>query len=236
MTIRLLQKRDIDALKAKARQQEVAEGLKLARQIDRLREVMAQEEESLRIFRITTIKSIHAEIEKESKECEEIKRDIALLKKEREELLKPLDDEWERIKQKATELEERGKRIVEEEARIERLKKATDELHRTAANTRSRLATLEDVLSAKAQDIELLEKETQKAVDSARKLHSDAQSYHAEMVKELTHRDMVMASRERGIIMRQEALDEREEEIEKEWKVLEDRKKSIDRIIKRTKK
>lgn len=70
--MRLLAKSDINRKKSIERQQLIDEGLKLAKRVDDLREVVSQEEQALERFRRESIKEIHKQISIERARLEEI--------------------------------------------------------------------------------------------------------------------------------------------------------------------
>lgn len=70
--MKLLAKSDIQKAKSIERQQLVNEGLKLAKRVDDLRDVVAQEEAALEKFRRERLKQIHKEIAIEQAKLEEI--------------------------------------------------------------------------------------------------------------------------------------------------------------------
>jgi len=57
--MRLLAKREVDQRKSVERARDIDEGMKLARQVDTLRETKAEEEASLARFRTESISKIH---------------------------------------------------------------------------------------------------------------------------------------------------------------------------------
>lgn len=70
--MKLLAKSDIQKAKSIERQQLVNEGLKLAKRVDDLREVVAEEEQTLENFRRETLKEIHRQIRIEQAKLDKI--------------------------------------------------------------------------------------------------------------------------------------------------------------------
>lgn len=97
MPIRLLQKKEIDVIKAKERKIEIDEGVKLAKRIDSLREIQAEEEASLYKFRCETVSKIGKEITEKSFERDTLIHEISQLKDKRVALEKPLTAEWKSL-------------------------------------------------------------------------------------------------------------------------------------------
>lgn len=90
--MKLLKKQEVDRLKAEERRQQIEEGLKVARQVDTLREVRAAEEESLQKFRRETVGSISKEITELTLKRDALKVEVAVLEGKRVVALKPLKD------------------------------------------------------------------------------------------------------------------------------------------------
>lgn len=86
MTIRLLKKSEIDKIKSQERKRELDSGLTLAKRIDSLREIHAEEEKSLLNFRNKTVAEIQKEINKKIQERDS----ISLQVNEKKELLQEL--------------------------------------------------------------------------------------------------------------------------------------------------
>jgi chromosome segregation ATPase len=74
--MKLLDKKKIVEIKAKERQTEINEGIKLAKRIDSLREIQAEEEKSLAVFRNATLKKINDDIKEANTELSNIQRSI----------------------------------------------------------------------------------------------------------------------------------------------------------------
>lgn len=80
MTIRLLPKSEIEKSKAQERQMEIAEGAKLAKQVDLLRKAKAEEEQNLTRFRLESMKSLKIEMEALMRERDALESEIVMLK------------------------------------------------------------------------------------------------------------------------------------------------------------
>lgn len=116
--VKLLSKREIDVAKARDRQREIAEGTKLANRVDGLRELAADEEKALNDFRIKTLTAIQAEIDPKIIERDELLNELVALRDERKSLLKPLDEEWLRVRAVSRELDKDAEAIAQKEAQL----------------------------------------------------------------------------------------------------------------------
>lgn len=235
MSIRLLPKSEIAVAKASVRQKEIEEGSKLARSVDRIREVRAQEDEALQKFRRESIKKIHAEIQTYSIERDHLKTEVAKLKKERQEALKPLDRERAEIAKEreraAKECEAARIKSIEAQEAEKQAKKAVKQ----ASDALARAATKDELAGSKLRRASNLEKEAEHTLDDAKKVRELAIQLELDVREELTHRDKEVAARELGCTMREANLKDGEAELAKGWALLEDRKATLERQIKRAK-
>lgn len=94
MGMRLLARKDVDAAKALDRQREVDEGVKLAKKVDTLRELQAQEEASLLKFRDNSLTEIVGDINLKIAQRDDLEARIIQKKEELLKLSGPLDRAW----------------------------------------------------------------------------------------------------------------------------------------------
>jgi coenzyme F420-reducing hydrogenase delta subunit len=121
MVLKLLQKREVDKAKAVERQLEIDEGMKLAKRVDSLRMVQAQEERSLNDFRVKMVAEISSEITALTDTVASLKKEVAEIEALRAEGLSPLtqyeQDIVNRQKYIDTELEKIA--VKKDELRVE---------------------------------------------------------------------------------------------------------------------
>jgi hypothetical protein len=89
--IRLLSKSEIANAKVRERAQEIAEGIKISKKVDTLRELMASEEETLEKFRVDAILKINDEISELTVKKDNILSEIQLLRSEKEKGMKQIE-------------------------------------------------------------------------------------------------------------------------------------------------
>jgi hypothetical protein len=94
MSMRLLQKSAVNNAKTIDREREIAEGQKLAKRVDSLRELSAVEEKNLFAFRDKTMSAIRADMEPLHREKQVLLQDIKGLTIQKKMLLEPLDQKW----------------------------------------------------------------------------------------------------------------------------------------------
>lgn len=85
--MRLLDKQTIATQKSSERAKEVAEGVKLAKSIDSLRETHAKEQSKLKLFRDSTLRNIKEEIDVLLQRKNALQAEIAALEVKRKILL-----------------------------------------------------------------------------------------------------------------------------------------------------
>lgn len=90
-------KTDIDIAKSRERKMEIDEGMNLARQVDDLRRIKAEEEKHILEYRNGMMKVIRAEIDSLVEDRDNLFRANTRARLEREKLLEPLDTEWQDV-------------------------------------------------------------------------------------------------------------------------------------------
>lgn len=106
MGIRLLPKSELIKAKTKDRELEITEGAKLAKRVDDLRKLVADEETNLTKFREKTVSAIMADVKVHSDELDGIKEEIRTRKAELIELFEPIDKQFMRyVRDKKAELD-----------------------------------------------------------------------------------------------------------------------------------
>ncbi len=117
--VRLLSRREVDTRKAMERQQTIAEGAKLAKRVDALRETVAHEEVGLDKFRMETVTKIQSEIDTKIQERDAILEHITTLKGERKALLIPLDAKWKEVKEREEKVAAKADSTAQREVQLE---------------------------------------------------------------------------------------------------------------------
>lgn len=233
--MRLLTKSEIATAKATDRSREVAEGIKLAKRVDGLREIQAQEQAALEKFRRESIATIHDEINAATQKRDTLKIEVDVLEVRKKEALRPLADAWEKIGtiNKGLELERKEldgrEEIVSfaEEQVTRTLRHADGQLHR--ANAKREQA---DKLVFEADNNR---QKTEESLENARKLETSALQLRNAVTKELRERDTSMAAKERGVLLKEEWAVKEKEKIRIEWVKIGDQRKTLDRAFTRLK-
>lgn len=151
--MKLLPKQEVNKAKAQERKQEIDTGLALARKVDSLREIKVTEEQNLKKWREESIAAIKYEIGQYCEERENLKKQNYEARKIRQELLKPLNEEWLTINLAKEEIENRKKEILFQEKSIKEKHSEIDKEWEKLEKTDLRIRT-------KEQEIEKAKKET----------------------------------------------------------------------------
>lgn len=234
--MKLLARSDIQRLKADEYRREREEGMKLARRVDSLRELSSVEEKSLEDFRKKTLEQIHKEITEASSKKEALIGEVRDLEKRRKKALAPLDKELEVLKEERLALDEGKEYLAQFESNLNLQKMRQDAREKT-------LTVLESQVKSTNMRAHALLEETEKKNQNAANLEEKAlalltrtQTYAKKTEKDLKTRSEEIAAKEQGVIMRATSLHQRERALEKEWKLLNDRKAMYERIIKHNEK
>lgn len=235
MKLRLLNKSDIAKSKAQERNTEVQEGLKLARRVDGLREISAQEEQALSKFRIETLSEIGQQIAVKEKEREQLMREVYDLEMRREAALVPLDAEWEEIEkqrhflaegydkldkysfvleEKAIDIQEQEDLLEENERRIVDMHKRTNDLW---------------------QEADTIKSETERKNRLAEEILHKAERESSELLDKAAQKDKEVRDRDDAVSAREKSQEEDRRELLKEWALLKDRQAMLERTLKRNK-
>lgn len=231
--IKLLNKSDIDTGKAKDRQAEIAEGLKLAKRVDALREVAVEEEASLEKFRHGTL----AEIARETEEAT-IARDIMLaevkvLEGRKATALVPLDAEIKRIEGLRAVVDELLANVADKEKVLHEVQVKQDGEWLTIAELKREAEVMHTNATALLAEAGTLNGEAERKQALASTTLSDAERISTVKIANAEERERWVTERESAALIKEEALRSREQELDKKETVLKDREATLARNLKR---
>lgn len=222
MPIKLLKKNEIHAIQQREKRDEIEQGKQLASRIDRLREVAVQEEASLKRFRTETVARIYEEIDVENQKLIALKNEIRLLEEDRARGLTEIEQAKAVLSQKETEYNTR-------------LKELTAKLDNVAVNAKIVLNSLKDAEAKMTRAIKLQEEAEQvyftniatqeqilidkKTVENVK---SKLDQYQERVQKELTERELNIASIERSLHNKQASLETREKAVGERERAVQD--------------
>jgi len=233
--MKLLDKKTIVAEKAVERKQEIDEGIKLARKIDKLRETSSQEEVKLGKFRDASLKQIKGEIINLSSQQQVLINNIAVLQEEKRVLLIPLDEKRIELLEREQQLDDTSNRIDEE---IRLLNQQKGEL-----DNRSKEVRLDEERTHQSKmEIESNHRESDKNKTHSLDILTKTRQIEKETLASLetirqnlvvTENDLLV--RERDLKLRQKAVSKDESRLVEFEKQVNDKYQTLLRTIKRLK-
>lgn len=232
--MKLRDKKDVITQKANERKKEIDEGMKLAKNVDILRETVAKEQSNLRKFREESLKLIQLEIDSYSEEKKKLKRDVEALKEQKNNLIDiPIAAEWKKIEEKNRYLNDRE--IV--------LNTQKDELNQKEKELvqRKKTINIEDSKSVRMKkdaentlNVALIKMgDADTMVFQAENKISSADRYVKEKQKLIVDRDITLSLKESNLSLRESSLDSREAALNDKEKQVNDRYETLLRTIKR---
>lgn len=236
MGMKLLPKSKIHEAKAAAKKQQIDQGVQLAKRVDTVRETLSEEENNLERFRRESIARIHEETRIAGEERDTAIKERDAARSARDIALRPLTEEKKLLAQEKQEIA--GTRLVADALLASAQKEDLEvrQKNKDASDTLKRIALQEHAAREALIAADEAEKKAQNALFVAEEIHKNATLLAEKMDTELLHRDEAMAMKENGLILREEHLKAGEAELEKGWKLLEDRKATFERAITRPKK
>ncbi len=88
----------LNQAKAAETKAQIDEGMALARKVDAMRELKLEQERNIKEWRDVTVKAVQDEINEIVSQRDTLKSEITVATERRNELRKPLDEEWEKVK------------------------------------------------------------------------------------------------------------------------------------------
>ncbi len=236
MGIRLLPKNELDHAKAAEQKRIIDEGIKIARKVDGLREVRAEEEAALLKWRSDTLEIIGNEIKSAIERRDIITQQAEEAETRRISALKPLDDERNRIIAEGKLVTSRGEEIDRRLQVIEGRENTTTELFKRA-ETLQRDAELNNAVSnTRFQEAYNAKREAERLLASAEERFSVVDRHRRNVEVELTHREKNVANRESRATLIETEQNARETALNARETLLKDREAMVERDFKRTKK
>ena len=222
MRVQLLSKREIDSAKARDRQQAVAEGLKLTRRVDGLRELQAETEANYEKYRISTLEEIGKQIDAKEAESEALEKGIKTKREELVQLSGPLDKAW--MYYVKTEKDEIASLKGDWERRNADIIRQAQENEVIKAKA---LETIEKFTEGQKENAQTSERIT-KLLQSAEISASEARNQAAALLQEASNERNAAAKRnesskvrEQNVLLHEQTLKRKEDELEdREMKAL----------------
>ena len=234
--MRLLPKQEIQVKKAQEKRVEVDEGLKLARRVDNLREIVAQEEASLASFRSSTLKNIAAEVKKAEDERVSVVAEVEKLRSELEQGTKALDQRkieldtyQESLEKLEITLTQRVSALKTLASKIKERSKETNEYH-------NRILYAHKVMQEMNKDVSAKHEEAHSTLEQVRSVYDRITALTVAVEMDLRTRDIEFASQERDLTIKTEDTARKQKQLEIREVQLLDREQTLEREFNRLKK
>lgn len=207
--MRLLPKSEITKQKAVVQQQTVEEGKKLAMTIDRLREVVAEEESSLEKFRSETLKQIHKETSAAAATRDELLGEVAQLELRKKEALEPVYDLWGAVEEVNKQAEYERQAVAELLREAEQKVQAADAAEKQAAQALYVAETIKERHQSLLNEVIQKKQEAEQIVTEATEKYQQSA-----IMKEQT--ETSLSARKQELEALSEQLQKKEEQLEQE--------------------
>lgn len=236
MPMRLLPKQEVNIRQAQQKKAEIDEGLKLARRIDSLREIAAQEEASLASFRSSTLKAIQEDIKKLENERNAVKKEVDDLRKELKEGTKRLDVRENELKEHAESLKKLETTLNSRVQALKTLATKLKEQSKQSTDYYNRLLYAHKVINEIRKETEATYAEAKSFTDLSKQQYADIVRMSEAVELDLRTRDIAVASKERDLTIREERIAKTADDLRKKAILLEDREQTLERELARLKK
>jgi hypothetical protein len=236
MALRLLKKDEIAKAQANDKAKEIAEGLKIARKVDGLRELKAKEEETLEKFRIQTLSAVTEQISKATAERDSILTEVKFLREERARGLTDIHDRQHKLTQQETDLVELERFLDEKALGLRdwdmRLNIREEDTERSRLQTQTHLGEAQRLHLEADRDRE----EADKILWNANQTFADAENNRLGVESYYNVRKQELDSREKMLLYKEDELNIREKELTTLKIQLADQRATIERELQRLKK
>lgn len=236
MSIKLLPKSEIDRKKAVEQKVAIDEGAKLAKRVDRLRELSVDTEAEFTKWRNEAIAKINDEIAQKSQEKAKIVAEVNEATTLLARLQKPLDEEWARVREASGELNRRTEEANVVEHRLDDREGEVALKEKKVASALLKATTKDDLATSNLRDAASSNNAAQLARESAQRLKEETIKSSDTLKKELTHREELVTTREESATIKETDLALRETALADGWKLLKDRQATLARSINSVKK
>lgn len=140
MGMRLLSKREVDLKKSQDRKREIDEGVKLAKRVDDLRQLAAEEEKNLEDFRVKTVKAFREEMTEKEEQRDFLDTEIDIKTRARNTIALPLDKVLEQLRESNKTLQEQKIELELKESEFQKYRSMIEEDMHLIENEKGRIA------------------------------------------------------------------------------------------------
>ncbi len=234
--MKLLDKKTINKDQQDLRRSQIEEGTLLARKIDVLRETLSSLEKQHADFLVSSQKQTQEVMTQLESNLEPLRQEIRALESKRVALMKPLDEEWEKLDVAKEKHEENVRSFVARETSLQELEDSLYQRERGLSMSESRLKDGEIELEQRQSDLEDKRISVEKLAVTTTEAHRIFIEERDETNHKLEAKTEEYNGWARSLDQRKKALDVREDNLNKREKLLADRQALLDRTIIRTSK
>lgn len=231
--MKLLSKTGIAQAKAVVQKQTIDEGVKIAKRIDRLREVEAAEAVSLAKFREKTLKQIHDDTQKALAERDEAREDVRKARAEAANNRLPLDAEWKEVGAARAKAESDQETANITLANAHEAKREAKEAVKSASDVLLRATTKDDVARNHLKEAAADRRKAATLLRNAEKTSEKVLTKCKSREDAVAHREMMVEGRENGVTIWEAKLTEGQTALDEGRRLLNDRQRTFERTIKR---
>lgn len=190
--MKLRPKSVVNTLVAEEKRKQISEGLKIAKKVDALREVSAEEEASFQQRREQMVATIKADIAPLASEKQSLIEELPILREEKRKLLEPVDltEAWSKVRQQEKELD-----LLKDNLVVRESKARQHEIDLADYGSELTLRERQIKLKEETSNNHLLESEQK--ISDARKLTDDVEKYKIDTAKEIEQRYLMLQSKEK---------------------------------------
>jgi len=231
--MKLLRKSEITSLKERDRVREIAEGQKIARKVDELRELQSTTEKKLNDFRDSSLRTIGEEIKTLGAQRDTLAAEVSSLQKKLDSMLPNLGTTREELDKKEDELKNLEQFLAKQKEHldiqeldiIEVKKELSDTLAKEKTTKQATWVALVKAEEAKADALN----EFVKAKNAFEKVEQEKSLAEAD----IAFRQEQLSAKEEELNEKESILNKERKELEREKVKLADRQKMVERTLER---
>lgn len=214
---------------------DIDQGITLARKVDTLREQIANEENRLNLIRDGMTKEVNAQIQTLITDKTVLEEDIERLNITRALLLKPLDDEWELVKEEKEHIEIARDEIDMFRSEVEKQLKETKLKLKKISIEESRQADTRTQIQEQAKQSSEALVEARKRLTEALMEEKRVSIVSKKKMQEIEEKEAVLQATINDVSIREREIEAEWKDIHREKIVLTDQRATLERAIARLK-
>ena len=231
--MKLLSKQQVNIQVATQKKAQIDEGIMIAKKVDVLRQTLSELQKQHSLFLQGMESELKQKTEKLVQDITEKEEKIKELEIKRIELIRPLDEEWNQVKDQAKELQRKSVELEQEKQIIDTDSKRIEEKLRKTSEILSHTKIRERELIKVCEKEEENKKETERIKNEIIEQKTKQDKHFETKDKEFNEREKSITSYEFTLKAREEQIEIKEKEIEEEKIRLLDQRSTLERAIKR---